>query len=107
MPDIQQKIEEALKSLDGIQRAEPSPFFYTRLMARIEKKERNVWETLSGVVSRPVVAFATLVLILFLNAVVLFRGAITGGQQAENQELSMAEEYNQVTAYFDIESIQP
>ncbi len=108
MPDIQRKIEDALGSLDGIQPAAPSPFFYTRLMARIEKKEKNVWETWSGVVSRPAVALSTLVLVLFFNALVLFKGTTYGAQQSpEYQELSMADEYNQVTAFFDIESLQP
>lgn len=108
IPDIQRKIEDALESLNGIQRAEPSPFFYTRLMARLEKGEKNVWETLSGVVSRPVVALSTLVLVLFFNALVLFKGTTHGAQQIPDyQELSMADEYNQVTAFFDIENIQP
>ncbi len=111
IPDIQRKIEDALGSLDGIQPAEPAPFFYTRLMARIERKEKNVWETWSRVISRPAVALSTLVLVLFFNALVLFQGSTTYTttiqQSPDYRELSMADEYHQVTAFFDNENFQP
>jgi len=42
-PNIQKKVEEALSSLDGIQRAQPGPYFVTRLTARLQNDKRNVW----------------------------------------------------------------
>lgn len=38
MKNIDKKIEETLNSLDGVNRAEPQPFFYTRLKARMENE---------------------------------------------------------------------
>lgn len=38
MKNIDKKIEETLNSLEGINRAEPKPFFYTRLKARMENE---------------------------------------------------------------------
>ncbi|MDP5122142.1 MAG: hypothetical protein NWQ46_11145 [Spirosomaceae bacterium] len=38
MKNIDKKIEETLNSLDGMNRAEPRPFFYTRLKARMENE---------------------------------------------------------------------
>jgi hypothetical protein len=38
MKNIDKKIEETLNSLDGMNRAEPRPFFYTRLEARMENE---------------------------------------------------------------------
>jgi len=70
--DIKSKIDKALESLDGLQKAEPTSFFYTRVRARLEREERNVWETTGKFLARPVVAFAGLFLILGLNAFILF-----------------------------------
>ena len=36
---IEEEIERTLQSLEGIKPAEPTPFFYTRLQARMEKKK--------------------------------------------------------------------
>ena len=38
MKNIDKKIEETLNSLDGVNRAEPRPFFYTRLKVRMENE---------------------------------------------------------------------
>jgi hypothetical protein len=38
MKDIDKQIAETLNSLDGINRAEPKPFFFTRLEARMENE---------------------------------------------------------------------
>ena len=72
-PDIEQKLEDALNSLDGIRRAEPRPFFYTRVMGRLERQDRSVWESIGGFLAKPVVAIAGLCLILALNVVALTR----------------------------------
>jgi len=71
--DIHKKVEEALSGLDGIQRANPSPFFYTRLQAKLKMPEKNVWENIGSYISRPVVAFATIIFILLLNTAALYK----------------------------------
>jgi len=70
-PDIGKKAEKALESLDGMKRAEPQPFFYTRLIARLERVEKNVWELAGSYLARPVVAVIGLCLILAFNVVIL------------------------------------
>ncbi len=51
--------DEYLKVIDGIQDAEPKPFFYTRLKARMEKKAESysIWQ--------PSFAFALSVVLVF------------------------------------------
>jgi hypothetical protein len=71
--EIQNKVQQALDSLDGIQRAEPQPYFYTRVIGRLQRNEKTVWETMGSFMARPVVAVAGLCLILVLNAVILLR----------------------------------
>jgi hypothetical protein len=71
--DIQKKAEEALNSLDGIEIASPAPYFFTRLSARIQRGERNLWEMFATIISRPAVALATICIILLLNTMALFK----------------------------------
>lgn len=41
--DIDKKVADTLSSLDDVERAEVSPFFYTRLKARMQKEEKGFW----------------------------------------------------------------
>ncbi|MDF2381137.1 hypothetical protein JMG10_06660 [Nostoc ellipsosporum NOK] len=63
--------EEIMDSLDGIRRATPSPFLYTRVKARLQKEGRTIWERLGTFVARPVITVSTLVLVLIFNAVIV------------------------------------
>ena len=63
-PDIEKKAEKALESLDNVKRAEPQPFFYTRLRAR-------------SYLARPAVAIVGLCLILAFNVVILVQKETT------------------------------
>ena len=72
-PDLEKRIEDTLNSLDGIQRAEPQPFFYTRVIGRLQREQKNVWEMMGSFLSRPVVVVAGLVLILVMNAFMVLK----------------------------------
>ena len=60
---LNKKIEEAMQSIDGIEKASPRPFLFTRLEARMQN-ERNIWSKISSFVARPVIAFACICLVL-------------------------------------------
>ena len=62
--------EDILSSLDHISRAGAPAFFYTRLKARMEKGKET--QTRPSWMLRPAYALAALVLILALNAMVIF-----------------------------------
>ena len=87
--DIEKRVEDALNSLDGIQRAEAQPWFFTRVKARLLKEdEKTRWETISTFLSKPAVAIAGLFLILGLNGVLVFNqqpGSSVVGIQNELQ----------------------
>jgi hypothetical protein len=79
--DIEQRVQEAMDSLEGIQRAEPQPYFYTRLTARLQRDEKTIWETMGSFMARPAVAVAGLCLILVLNVALLLRQDNAGSGQ--------------------------
>ena len=69
-PLFNKQIESTLNSLDGMQRAEPDPYFATRLSARISglsSASNTPWQRLSGFLGRPVVACIGLALMVLLN----------------------------------------
>lgn len=103
--NIQMRVEEALESIRNIERAMPRPFFYTRLEARLKAGEKNVWESLSRVITRPVLAFGTLSIVLIINAFVVVSEASHNGEP-RNSEIASIEDIRS-TSYYDIENIQP
>ena len=68
--DWEQKAEQALRSLNGIQRASANPFLYTRVMARIDN-QRNSWSQVINFISRPVVALSATAIFIAVNAWVI------------------------------------
>jgi len=94
MKHIDQKVEDTLHSLDGIQRAEIDPWFYTRVAQRLANRQQQYASGLHKLM--PALALV-LVLFISLNAVSYFKAGITtvtpaatGGSDLEN----FANEYN-------------
>jgi hypothetical protein len=73
--EIEKRVENTLDSLDGIQRAAPQPWLFSRVKGKLlreQEEERTIWGTAGSFLARPVVAIAGLFLILFLNVVVVY-----------------------------------
>jgi len=92
--DKNKKIDEILKSLDGIQRVAAPDFFYTRLKAKMEKglETGNVRPFLL----RPAYAFVAIIIVLLMNAAVLFKSnSDNSNNTTETESLqSIAAEYS-------------
>ena len=72
------KVEDILGSLDGVQKAVAPDFFYTRLKARMEKGFEPVVPKLW--ILRPVYAIAVLIIVIVINAAVIFNGQNNTGE---------------------------
>ena len=95
---LDKKIDEAMQSLDGIEKASPRPFFFTRLEARMQR-EKSRWEVISSFVAKPIVAFACICLIIMINvAVILSSDSSKKLTDQQNIEQATADEYNSVSA---------
>ena len=70
--DIEKKVDAALNSLEGIQRAEPQPWLFARVKGRLMKEDKTQWEIIGSILSKPVIAIAGLCLILMLNVFLLY-----------------------------------
>lgn len=63
--------EEVMQSLQGLKKAEPNPFLFTRIQARMEKKYGRVpsWQVQ--------LATGALIVLLILNSVAMLRSRST------------------------------
>ena len=106
---INKLIEEALKSVDDAQRAEPRPYLITRINARMNKTAVSAWEKAGWLITRPAVAFTGLCMIVLLNvAVVMFNKTLDSAAFAEQTAHSKADEFFYTTAtIYDIDNTQP
>lgn len=81
--------EEIINSLDGIQRAEPLPFLYTRVHARLLKKQDNVFLTAFSFITRPAFVMTLVMLILLVNGYIMFnRNAFQQNQEEMGQTIA-------------------
>lgn len=94
---IENKIEEALSSLDEIRRASPRPYLHTRVMARLQRERSSVWEQITGLLSRPIVAFAGIAIIVAANLFALYDQNRNSNSTA-TREISISDEYNPSSA---------
>ena len=97
------KIEETMRSFDGIEKASPRPFFFTRLEARMQN-QKSIWEEISSFVAKPMIAFACICLIIMINAAAIFSSSNSTNSANSvsqlNNELATADEYNLVSSNF-------
>ena len=69
--EMDSRVENVLQSLDGIERAKPAPWLFTRVNARLAGEERTTWGMMSSFLARPAVTIAGLCIILVLNVSLL------------------------------------
>ena len=102
---MEKKIESALNSLDHVCRQGPGPFFYTRLQARLHRKDRTFWEKTSGFIARPAVAFSVICLIISINTLVIFqRESDTSITEQQNNFLTPDDSDIDTIAFYDEEN---
>jgi hypothetical protein len=66
LSDIETKVEQTINSLDGMSSAEPKPFFYSRLHARMERELLTPRKVL-GWQFKPVYAISAVACLLIIN----------------------------------------
>ena len=111
MSDIfDNKIDAALKSLDGIAKASPQPFLLTRINARLNNAtDETVWSQIAFYLKKPLVCGVALLLLLFVNFIVIKnindRGDVENiAKSATSQKYDFA---INVSVLYDIENQEP
>ncbi len=94
----EQELEAILNSFDGIEKANPAPFLYTRLMARMKAEDDNVWSRIFQFITRPVFAVGIALVFLLINIYILLNQFSGSGEQTEDSTQIVALEYNSLTS---------
>ena len=92
--NIEKKVNETLNSLDGIQKASPGHFFFTRVQARLSKTNKDVWERTLSFITRPAVVIATIVMILLIDVIALTNTEPSDNMQAIEKAQVFEDEYD-------------
>jgi hypothetical protein len=106
MTDIQRKVDEAMDSVLGINRATPNPFLYTRIIARISREENSYWEKMTRMISRPAIAVITMSAILMINLFVVINETSASSVKPNIAEVATADDLG-TNSFYDIENVQP
>ena len=103
---IENQIDRALNSLEGIQRAEANPYLYTRIKARLDGKEGAFWNVAANFLTRPVAVMATFLFLVIMNITFIVESRRhdvqpTAAEQTDETQL-VASDYNMAqTAFYD------
>ncbi len=69
--NMDEKINETLNSLEGLDRASPGPYFFTRLQQRLQSSKKSTWEIVARFISKPAFALGSLLIVILLNIALL------------------------------------
>lgn len=106
---INRKVEDLLSGADGASRATPTPFLFTRVMARIKATRESSWEKAGRFISRPAFAIAGLGIVIILNAMALSTLNHAKASNVRARQSTMASDYfsSNNIAIDDIENTTP
>ncbi len=97
----EEKAEQAMDSLNGLQRAVANPYLYTRIKAHIEEQQ-NKWVKLAGFISRPVIAISAAVFFIAINAWVVVKHPLTETAAKPSVEAEQAFEPEYATLNYSL-----
>ena len=106
---INKLIDEAMNSIDNVERAAPPPFLLTRITARLQKSRENFWEKAGWFIARPKIAIPALVMLMVINVMaVVLNKPDSFTVATENPALFPADEFSSTVAtLYDIENSEP
>jgi hypothetical protein len=106
--EIKSKVDAVLNSIDNIERANPSPYFYNKVLAKITSTKQSVWENWISFFLRPAIAFSIICFIVVINAFVLYSNLDSSNAEADTTEVAVSDEYNEsLTALYYLENEKP
>jgi hypothetical protein len=87
--NIEQQIEEALNSADGIKKASPKPYLLTRINARLNNDPaKSTWENVAAFISKPSVMVLGLCLVVGINMSVITLDGFSQNNTANDRQVS-------------------
>lgn len=92
---IDKQVEDTLNSLDGLHKASPGHYFFTRVHAHLNRKQKDVWEQTLSFLLRPAVLAASVLAIILVDIIALTNLKSTENNQAVIEQAQVfADEYD-------------
>ena len=91
------KTEEIINSLDGLKRAEPSPFLFTRIQAKMIREEESTSMSFLRLITKPAFAMGIAILLVGINGYLIY-GDSSNDISAADFSQPLAAEYVQHTS---------
>jgi hypothetical protein len=98
---IEKQVAETMASLDGTSRATANPFLYTRIRAAMEAEESGFWSKTASFMTRPIVAVATVLVILLMNSLIF----INNQDSRSNSNIASQDEDQLLSREYSVASI--
>ena len=109
--DLNEKIENVLRSADGMGRAMPAPYLLTRVSAVLQNADtdHSVWNRIATMLRNPAMAFAVLASVVIVNIMIITNDtSATNRDNVNSRTLSVKDELAiNVSATYDIENQEP
>lgn len=109
--NMEDKIEQALNSMDNHYSAKPRPYLMSRINAALAaRKSETAWDKIYSIITRPVIAFAGIAFILVLNFLIISSYQENNKIKFQTESGSDWQSYSTATnnALYDIENnIEP
>jgi chaperone required for assembly of F1-ATPase len=100
---LETRVNNALASLDGLTRATPNPYLYTRVKARLEE-HKSPWSKAARFLSQPAWAFSAAILFVSLNVWVAISNNIEMQNAAKTTAIDKAFDTEYAVVNYSLEA---
>ena len=104
--NIDRQIEDALNSIDGINKATPKPYLLTRINVRLNNPVKSNWENAAVFISRPSVMTLGLCLVLAVNVGVILLNTSSTNKTVVERSASIPDEDESSATFVSIDNIE-
>ncbi|MEO7766678.1 MAG: hypothetical protein ABIS01_04600 [Ferruginibacter sp.] len=106
---INKSVDDALNSINDINRASPKAFLLTRINNRLNQPSQNVWEKAGWFIGRPVFAIPVLAMVITVNFMVIVLNRPDPVKVSTEQfAQGTADDFSfTVSSIYDIENTEP
>ena len=107
---IEEKIEQAMNSMNGHTRATCAPYLATRINAGLGlAKPISAWDKFYALITRPAIAMTCIVIILLLNIFIITSNEESETVRFQTEASGDWQGYSNVNtnAFYDVENLEP
>jgi hypothetical protein len=104
----QDRIDQIMESLEGMESAMPRPFLYTRISARMDRNRKDPWVRTWNFITRPAVSMSIVASLMIMNLYIVFQRSADRSDLKEEPTANVTNDYElQFVSYYSINEDLP